>query len=415
MQNVKMTNMTLTEKYPKVVIEEKEDDKIHIKNLWDDESFLLRFDKADDLNFLNDLFFPEELMATYSLKEGFMEIFAYPFDPEEELIKRSFTFNYKGKEFKCSWKKPTNHFEKIASAFREEKEESKTSYRNLRQFRDYYKKEELPKFISKYYEGKEPFNFFIEGDFDLIKDEIINFCKLLNFYMNYFDRETPTVQILQKSYKKEIFNLPCYSLFDKFPDSVNATDIDSILLDIISVANNSNDNRLSFIFYYQILEYASYYYLKSDIKYRLTTLLKKPDISFKSEEYSKAIIEEFKNHFKNNDDKAKLDILISEHITLNDLKLELENNTEYFSKKIEFEGGFSLDPIMKNEINGIAQLPENTLKSVKENIVNIRNSLVHLRESRENKVILPTHKNHDLLTPYLYVLRRIAEKIIIDR
>jgi hypothetical protein len=145
------------------------------------------------------------------------------------------------------------------------------------------------------------------------------------------------------------------------------------------------------------------------------TLLKKPDISFKSEEYSKAIIEEFKNHFKNNDDKAKLDILISEHITLNDIKIELENNIEYFSKKIYFEGGFSIAPIMKNEITGISQLPENTLKSIKDNIINIRNCLVHLRESRENKVIFPTEKNHDLLTPYLYVLRRIAEKIIIDR
>jgi hypothetical protein len=391
--------MTLLEKYPKVVLEEHDDNKIHIKNLWNDDSFLLRFDNADDLTFLNDLFFPEELMATYSLTGGFMEVFAYPLEPEDDLVQRSFSFNYIGKEFKCSWKKPTEQFEKIASAFREEKEESKTSYRNLRQFRDFYKREELPKFISKYFEGKEPFNFFIEGDFELIKNEILNFCKLLNFYMGYFDRETPAIQILQKSYKKEIFNLPCYSLQDRFPESLNATDIDTILLDIITVANNSNDNRLSFIFYYQILEYASYYYLKSDIKYRLMTLLKKPDISFKSEEYSKAIIEEFKNHFKNNDDKAKLDILISEHITLNDIKIELENNIEYFSKKIYFEGGFSIAPIMKNEITGISQLPENTLKSIKDNIINIRNCLVHLGKtpkiaplSRSN--LSPLHPNY---------------------
>ena len=233
--------------------------------------------------------------------------------------------------------------------------------------------------------------------------------------MTYFDRDTPSVQIFQKSYKKENFKVPCYSLFDTFPDTINGTEIDNILLEIITVANNTAENRLSFIFYYQILEYASYYYLKSDIKDKLKTLLKQPDISYNSEEYSKTIIEEFKNHYKNNDDKAKLDMLISEHVLLKDVKIELENNIDFFSKEIEFEGGFKLNPIMKNELTGIEQLPENTIKTIKENIVNIRNSLVHLRESRENKIILPTAKNDDLLTPYLYLLRRIAEKTIIER
>ena len=407
--------MKLTERYPKVVLEEVDDDRIHIKNLWNDDSFVLRFKKETDLEFLNDLFFPEELMASYSIKDGILEVYAFPLDPNEDLVKRKFQFNYKGKTYQCSWEKPTENFQKIATAFREEKEESRTSYRNLRQFRDFYRKEDLPEFISKYFEDKEPFNFFIKGDLKVIENEIIEFCRHLNFYMSYFDRETPNVQIFQKSYKKENFQVPCYSLFDTFPDTINGTEIDNILLEIITVANSTTDNRLSFIFYYQILEYASYYYLKSDIKHKLTTLLRKPDISYNSEEYSKTIIEEFKNHFKNNDDKAKLDMLISEHVSLKDVKIELENNIEYFSKKIEFEGGFKLDPIMKNELTGIEQLPENTIKTIKENIVNIRNSLVHLRESRENKVILPTAKNDDLLTPYLYLLRRISEKIIIER
>ncbi|WP_299016480.1 hypothetical protein [uncultured Polaribacter sp.] len=407
--------MNLTERYPKVVLEEVEENRVHIKNLWNDDSFLLRFNKDTDLTFLNSLYFPEELMASYSIEKGIIEVYAFPLDPNEELVKRSFTFNYKGNSYLCNWEKPTEDFEKIATAFREDKEESKTSYRNLRQFRDYYRKDELPDFLSKYFKDKEPFNFFIKGNFKPIENEIVEFCRHLNFYMSYFDRLTPNVQIFQKSYKKENFKVPCYSLFDTFPDTINGTEIDNILLEIITVANSTTDNRLSFIFYYQILEYASYYYLKSDIKHKLTTLLKKPDISYNSEEYSKTIIEEFKNHFKNNDDKAKLEMLISEHVKLKDLKIELEDNIEYFSRKLEFEGGFKLDPIMKNELTGIEQLPENTIKIIKENIVSIRNSLVHLRESRENKVILPTAKNDDLLTPYLYVLRRISEKIIIER
>ncbi len=405
----------LIKKYKDVKITQTEDEKIHIHNLWNDDSFFLRFDKEENLEFLNNFEFPQELMAMYSKEENFLEIFASPINPDFDLIKRSFKFYYKGTEFICSWKTPTEYFKKIAKAFREDKEESKTSYRNLRQFRDFYRIDELPSFMSKYLEDKKPFNFFIEGDLSVIEDKLIEFCKTLNFYMNYFERLTPNIQIFPKTHDKENYNLPCYTIFDTFPSEINAVEIDDILLEIISVAHNTNDIRLSFIFYYQILEYASYYFLKSDIKYKLITLLKRPDISFKSEEYSKNIIEEFKNHFKQNDDKAKLDTLISEHITISDIKLELQNNMPYYSKKIEFDGGYVVDPIVKNETVDIDQLADSTIKSIKENIVGIRNSLVHLRESRENKVILPTAKNDDLLIPYLYLIRRICEKIIIDR
>jgi hypothetical protein len=404
----------LQERYPKIEII-KENDKIHIHNLWGDNSFFLRFNEDADLSFLNNLYFPPELMAMYSLENNHIEVFAFPISPDSELIKRKFDFNFQGETFVCEWSEPTEEFIKISTSFRELKEESHTAYRNLRQFRDYYRIEELPDFMSKYFEDKRPYNFFIKGNLSKVKDEIIEFCKTLNFYMSYFDRETPNVQIFPTQYNKEVFNLPCYSLFDTFPTSINATNIDNILLDIITVANKASDPRLRFIFYYQILEYASYYFLKSDIKDKLNNILKRPDVSFKSEDYSKQIIEQFKNHFNTNDDKTKLDMLINEHIKLNDLQLELENNIEYFSKPVEFDGGFIIEPIMKESNTSIEQLPDNTIKTIKENIVSIRNSLVHLREYRENKVILPTDRNDNLLIPYIYLVRRIAEKIVIDR
>lgn len=402
----------LTERYKNIIIEKVDGNKIHLHNLWGDDSFFLRFSKDEDLHFLDDLYFPPELVAFYSLTENFLEVIAFPLPPDDELLKRKFNFNYQGETFECAFRKPSEHFKKIATGFREDKEESKTAYRNLRQFRDYYRRDELPDFLSKYFSNKEPYNFVIQGNLNRVHNQLLDFCKTLNFYMLFFDRESPTLQIFSKPYNIETLTKPCYSLFDKFPSDINATEIDDVLLDIITVANNSNDVRLKFIFYYQILEYASYYYLKSDVKTRLNALLRKPDISYKAEEYSKVIIEEFKDNFKNNDDKQKLDMLVSESITLSDIKLELENNMDYFSKTIEFDGGFSIDPIMKNEIEGIEQLPENIIKVLKDNILNIRNCLVHLREFRENKVILPTEKNDNLLLPYLYLIRRISEQIM---
>ncbi len=100
--------MKLTERYPKVKIEKIEEDKrLHIHNLWNDDSFILRFDAETNLDFLNELLFPEELMAACSIAKGYLEVFAYPIEPEDDLIKRKFDFNYKGKTYKCYWDKPT--------------------------------------------------------------------------------------------------------------------------------------------------------------------------------------------------------------------------------------------------------------------------------------------------------------------
>jgi hypothetical protein len=54
------------------------------------------------------------------------------------------------------------------------------------------------------------------------------------------------------------------------------------------------------------------------------------------------------------------------------------------------------------------------LSTIRKNIERIRNVLVHLREQRENKVILPTPDNDKKLLPYLYLIKRIAEKIAIQ-
>ena len=51
------------------------------------------------------------------------------------------------------------------------------------------------------------------------------------------------------------------------------------------------------------------------------------------------------------------------------------------------------------------------ITSIADRIERIRNVLVHIRESRENKVILPTRTNNRKLIPYMYLVRRIAETV----
>ena len=230
--------------------------------------------------------------------------------------------------------------------------------------------------------------------------------------MSYYHRDTPNLVIFEQDLEEKIYETPCYTAKENFPEIINFSKIDPILLDLFQISRKTSNIRLKFIFYFQVLEYCAYYHLNDDLKKRLTNIIKRPDLLNNTNNYSKLIIEEFKDHFKQNDDSAKLEKLINDFCTWDDIKLEIETNKDYFSNDLVFDGGLKIQALI-NATENFENEPKGIMKSVKSNIEKIRNVLVHLRESRENKVILPTPKNNNLLIPYLHLVQRIAEKIAI--
>lgn len=95
-----------------------------------------------------------------------------------------------------------------------------------------------------------------------------------------------------------------------------------------------------------------------------------------------------------------------------DIRDELKTNSKFFIDDLCFDGGFYVKGLFKDE-NEIDSPPQTIIQTIRKNIDSIRNVLVHARESRENSEIKPTQRNIQLLTPYLFLLRRIAETVII--
>ena len=391
----------------------EETDHINISNMWNDKTFMCRLEKTADFNSLNFISFPTELSAIHHSDRSVLEVIFTPLAIDDKLIGRQLNFFYKGVEFKTYFEKPSSAFKTIASGFREKDNSSDTDYRNLRIFRDFYKQDTLPKFIQKYFENRIPINFFIEGNFSLIENDFVALSKHLNFYLHYFDRETPLLVIFEQKLDEKEFKTPCYTKEDKFPEIINFNQFDPVLLDLFQVARQTSNVRLKFIFYFQVLEYCAYYHLNDDLKKKLTNIIKRPDLLNNSNDYSKLLIEEFKDYFRQNDDSIKLEKLIADYCSWNDIKLEIECNKEYFSTDLVFDGGLKI-PSLINEKETFDTEPKGIIRSVKSNIEKIRNVLVHLRESRENKVILPTPRNNHLLIPYLHLIQRISEKIAIQ-
>ena len=109
----------------------------------------------------------------------------------------------------------------------------------------------------------------------------------------------------------------------------------------------------------------------------------------------------------------RLERLMADLCSLEDIKEELLINETYFTQDLVFDGGYVAEKIFNNkkeiESGGFTDM----WSVIRKRLEKIRNVLVHARESRENVVIKPTQKNMQLLNPYLYLIRKIAEVVII--
>ncbi|MBO4573955.1 MAG: hypothetical protein J5708_01340 [Bacteroidales bacterium] len=390
-----------------VSIEEK-GDIVVVSNAWEDNSLDLHV-PIDNVNQLEDLVFYKEFAAIYFRSTRIFEFIFGMVQKDSELIGRSFKFTFKGNQYRAEYKKPSNVFETIAKSFVKKNNESISDHRNLKDFKWYYDHIASGK-DKNIIDQLEPLNFFIQGDSlsSLTINELISLFKHFNFYMNYYDRGTPYIVIFDedKTYTNDAHNNPKLV----FPEEINACQIDVTLLDLFQTAKTSSSVRLKYLFYYQILEYCSYYYLKDDLRHKLKMIIKQPDLVSNSDKYVQKLIDELKDSIKNDRDELQMERLISSYCDYAKIKNELLANCDHFTKDLQFDGGFVLKKLFNN-IEAINNPQPDIMKSIRERIDKLRNVMVHVRESRENKVILPTRHNSDLLTPYMYLIRRIAEVV----
>ena len=399
----------IKEKNPTVEIT-TETEHINISKLWNDNTFMCRFPLNIDLDFLDNLTFPEAFSAIIHNDLNQIEFIFGPLKNKEPIIGRNFQFNYKSKTFEIIYEKSSDRLITIAKSFREVEESDESRYRNLRAFRDFFK-DEKSEAMERFFSDREPISFFIRGDLTVISD-YFDFAKCLNFYMSFYDRKSPKIYIHKEKLESESYSEFCHTENDEFPSHINSVKIEPVLLDLFQIASETKNMRLKYIFYYQVLEYCSYYYLNEGLKRKLNNIVKNPDIINNSNHYSQLLIEEFKDHFKANNDKQKLEKLITENCEYSDLKNDILINAKYFSTDLKFDGGFKITALFTNE-GQVENPPKDIMKSIIDRVDKIRNVLVHIRESRENKVILPTQKNNNLLIPYLFLLKRLSEVIAI--
>ncbi|RWU08227.1 hypothetical protein [Pedobacter chitinilyticus] len=410
MQNKFLKKLKATNDQINVV---NETEHLNLEGLWDDDTFMCRFKNDEDFSSLEHIFLPPELAALYHTDSKTIEYIYTPLNEEDAIVGRKFNFYFRGDEFEAEFSEPSDALRVLSKGFREKKISSSTNYRNLSKFRDFYIKDDLPNHIQRYFEKKKPISFKVKGNFKGVEENFVEFSKNLNFYLEYYDRRSPFILIYEVDAETENFSVPCYNNSNDYPKTMNVRKLDPVLIDLFEVARVTSNTRMKFLFYFQVLEYCSYYHFSEEFKRKITNIIKRPDLIENSSFYGKLITEEFKDNFKQNDDSAKLEKLIIDFLSIEDIKLEIAENIEYFKKDITFDGGFVISALV-GSVQELDNTSKTFLKTVKTNVEKIRNVLVHIRESRENKIILPTTRNTNLLSPYLHLIQRIAEKVALQ-
>lgn len=389
-----------------------------INNPWGCEDCYLAFEFTDSesIKAINSIKIDTRLDAIIHINQNIVE-FAFGFlekdtDYYNSYAKRNFKLLYNGKEYKCSFAAPTKEFFIIAKSFHEFPSDNGVQRMSqLESFNAFCNLDKLNDRTKRYFINKEPYNFFIElplehGDFDIIK-----LCKQINFIMQTYDRKTPQIIIREIESDNDSRVLPVRYIKESFPTTIILRNYDDTLLKLVEVAGQST-SRQAILYYYQVFEYVGYYYTDFKTRNNLIKLLKDPCIITYCEDKIDVFIDLLTDiNNTNNNDETKIKKAIEEKCDPHEIWNEIANDKDFFTRDHLFEGGFKTSALIAT---GCDYENWKTMWHPKliDCLMKIRNCIVHAREKRENKVILPTKNNNVILSHYVPIMERMARQLI---
>lgn len=391
--------------------DEEADSSPAILNPWNDDSVALvlpRFSEAA-IKRLNGVTLLPAFSAIHHRRKRALEFIFTPYR-QQEVDGRTFSFSFEGANYSCRFSSPSEVVLDLALASDPQGPSTGTDYRNLRQFRRYLSLREKHGKEEPFNKHFKPVSFWIEKC-DCCEQDLIRLAQHLNFYMLYFDSKTPVIQIHESH--SEVARLPERDryLWDAFPEEIAARALDPYLLAQLTSAREAGDVYRRFIYYYQVLEYAGFYYLSDKSVRRVEAVLKSPETpSFPRGAWQR--IQDILTDEKMQD-AAKIVAVVTDCVDAGVVWKEIEPLRKSFEAEIVFDGGYVVKPCIAPSTD-LEGFKTSGLDKLITTLRNIRNALVHAREQRMSNVITPTKQNHQKLLPFTRPLATIAQCLVVS-
>ncbi len=282
--------------------------------------------------------------------------------------------------------------------------------RNLRMFQFYFKAQERGP-ISSSFADFIPTSFWIRGISKWDENVDVDLAQHLNFYMRYFDREAPLIQIHEDLPEQEGKESNIRYPYGEFPKTVSAHLLDPFLLGLWESSVRGNP-RLRFLYSYQIMEYAAFYHASDVVQQTVRRAVMSPHTHLDPTRAVTQILDAVANNNQHATEKMK--DVVRQSVDPSLVWREVQPHADFFSKKIEFDGGVTLDALIMpqwDEGDFVIGWHPKFIDQLRK----IRNALVHGREQSTTNVIMPTRANDDRLRPWLAPLSVAAEQVILCR
>ena len=379
-------------------------DRSLIELPWRDDSITIELNEGCE--WIDDLILYPAFTGIYHRSLSALELIFTPFRMAD-IERRFFTFEFEQQEYDCKFAPPSEALFNLARQSQPITAANTSDWRNLRQFRRYLTLLERNAEDKAFQERYQPISFWIQNC-SADETHLVRLAEHLNFYMSYFDSRSPSIVIHEADLEDDLKEKRVRYLWDTFPERIRASTVDPYMLGLWSSARGANDIFRQFIYYYQILEYASFYYVTERTERHVTAVLSAPETAAFPEQAWRKIQDVLAN--EKIEDGAKLIAVVRESVDLETVWKDMESSRACFERSIVFDGGYTLAPVMAPTTD-MSAFSTSGLDKLVNTLRGLRNALVHARERRMSNVISATSRNHKLIRPYVKPLGTIAMQV----
>ena len=385
---------------------------IAVTSPWGDSSFHLRIVPESDalIDALNRVQLPERYTAIWHTDTNLFEVIftASPLRHKDIPIRR-FNFNFEGNAYECFFGDSSPELLLIAENYKEISF-SLTGFRNLDSFRDYLlAKKGVEGFENE--PGATPLSFWIKG----IKwddNVVLALVNHLNFYMNYYDSVSP--QILVHSPEMRNIKISPQTRFPAgaFPNAIDAPRIDDQLLHLWQASQRGDPIR-RFLYCYQILEHACFYFVEERVRRDVHKALLAPHSNADIPALVEQLVEALSTRRMN--EEQKMQLLFEVCVDPKLIWQEIESERNFFENKVEFEGEYVLEPFVKKHWTFETFKDDHVVKALPGIFYGLRNGLSHVKEQKTRASILPTVGNFQRLHSWAKLVSISAREVVLYR
>lgn len=328
-----------------------------------------------------------------------MEVIWTYLPASSDYVGRRFEFRFNDRIYKCEFTKASDRLMQIAASARPIDSPTATYYRNL-----------LNLAVRPPVPAQWTATSFWIYEVDWNEDEIVDLARHLNFFMKYFDRESPYIMIHEESREAPLSSTSIRFIAGSFPATIAARHLDPHLLGLWESTLEAADVFRRFLYNYQVLEYAAFYYVHEAVFQTIKRVISSPDAPARISDAAKQILDAVVDYRV--DDETKLVTVVRQIVDPAVLWSEIEANRDFFSRDLEFEGGFILTALVRPGWS-LEDFKAAWIPKFPDSLRWLRNGLVHAREARVAKTIMHTRGNYLQLRPWASLASLAASQVMV--